>query len=111
MNFSSFITLCIIFKSMTRYLLCLISVLLISLSQSVVSSQTRGINRDSYKIRTIKNEEDIKIDGVLDEQVWRLAEKAVHFQRVEPTDTGFAKAQTEIQVSYNAKSLFLNHLL
>lgn len=93
---------------MIRYLTCIISVLLISHFQSAVIGQTRGINRDTYKIGTVKNEGDIKIDGVLDEQVWRSAEKAVNFQRVEPTDTGFAMAQTEVQVSYNTKTLFFS---
>ena len=92
---------------MTRNLSIIIACLIIAFFPSVLSGQTRGINRDKYKIGTVRNEEIIKIDGVLDEQVWKSAGKAVNFQRVEPTDTGLAKAQTEVQVSYNSKMLFL----
>jgi hypothetical protein len=93
---------------MTRLLARTILLLILIIYSSILSGQTRGINRDKYKIRTVKNEGDIKIDGVLDDQAWKSADKAVHFQRVEPTDTGFAIAQTEVQVSYNSKTLFFS---
>jgi len=90
---------------MNRYLTLTISVLIFFMCSSILSGQSRGINRDNYRIRTTRSEGEIKIDGILDEQVWKSAEKAVDFRRVEPTDTGFAKAQTEVQVTYNSKSL------
>jgi hypothetical protein len=91
---------------MTRNFSCTILILSLSLITSVLSGQDRGINRDKYKIKTVKSDSEIKIDGILDDQVWRSAGKAVSFQRVEPTDTGFAKAQTEVQVSYDSKTIF-----
>ena len=45
--------------------------------------------------------------AVLDEPVWINADKADHFQRVQPTDTGFAIAQTEVKVTYNESTLYV----
>ena len=72
-----------------------------------LSGQQRGINRDKYKVYINKTDKEIKIDGILDEDAWKSADKAVHFQRVQPTDTGFAKAQTEVVLTYNEKNLYV----
>jgi hypothetical protein len=92
---------------MPRSLSLCISVLLIFLFSAQLHSQTRGINRDKYKIGIRKTGGELKIDGILDEDVWQSAEKAVHLQRVQPTDTGFAKAQTEIILTYTPKTLYV----
>lgn len=74
---------------------------------TVASGQPRGINRDKYQINTIETKNTINIDGILDEPAWKTADMATHFQRVLPTDTGFAIAQTEVRVTYNKSTLFL----
>jgi hypothetical protein len=76
------------------------------LASTVLHGQSGGVNRDNFRIRTFKSDANVKIDGILDDTVWRSAEKAIGFRRVEPTDTGLAKARTEVQVSYNSKTLF-----
>jgi hypothetical protein len=70
-------------------------------------AQDRGINRDRYRIRISEVRDEISIDGILDEPVWLSAEKADHFQRVTPTDTGFAAAQTEVMVTYTPTTLYM----
>ncbi len=84
-----------------------ISILLLLSFSLQLHGQTRGINRDKYKIGIKKSGEELKIDGVLDEKAWQSADKAVHLQRVQPTDTGFAKAQTEIMLTYTSKTLYI----
>ena len=84
-----------------------ISILLLLTFSFQLQGQTRGINRDKYKIGIKKTGEELKIDGILDEKAWQSAEKAVHLQRVQPTDTGFAKSQTEIMLTYTSKTLYV----
>lgn len=83
----------------------LISLLLI-LCSSLLNGQTRGINRDKYKIHISKTTESVNIDGIMNEPAWETAEKADHFQRVLPTDTGFAVAQTEVRALYNESTIY-----
>jgi hypothetical protein len=70
-------------------------------------SQTHGVNRLKEKIHIYRTNETIKIDGVLDEKLWSEAERATDFQRVLPTDTGIAKAKTEVMLAYDAKNLYI----
>ncbi|NLJ42388.1 MAG: hypothetical protein GX431_01935, partial [Bacteroidales bacterium] len=61
-----------------------------------ISGQNSGVNRGKYKIHISKTDEPITIDGILDEKTWGSAETTGKFQRVTPTDTGFAAARTEV---------------
>lgn len=72
-----------------------------------VFSENKGINRDKYRISISETGEEIRIDGILDETVWLNSDQASHFQRVLPTDTGFAIAQTEVKLTYNESTLFV----
>jgi len=74
---------------------------------SILSGQSRGINRDKYKINIAQTSNNINVDGILDEPVWANADVATKFQRVLPTDTGYAIAQTEVKVTYNESTLFV----
>ena len=73
----------------------------------VLRGQSRGINRDKYQIHIYETKENINVDGILDEPAWAGAEVATHLQRVLPTDTGFAAAQTEVKMLYNESTLYL----
>jgi len=83
-------------NSMFRYSLLISSAILLFFN-TILFSQTKGINRDKYRINISHSKSIINIDGILDEPVWATADKANHFQRVQPTDTGFAIAQTEVR--------------
>jgi hypothetical protein len=67
----------------------------------------KGINREKYRIGISKSDNPITVDGVLDEAVWSSTEMATHFQRVLPTDTGFAIAQTEVRLTYSESTLYM----
>jgi hypothetical protein len=69
--------------------------------------QTKGINREKYRINISETNSIITVDGILDEPVWLSADKASHFQRVLPTDTGFAISQTEVKLTYTESTLYI----
>jgi hypothetical protein len=85
----------------------IISIALILCHNTTLQGQTKGINRDKYRINISQTDNTINVDGLLDEAVWKTAEKADHLQRVLPTDTGYAAAQTEIRLTYNESTLYV----
>jgi hypothetical protein len=90
-----------------NYKKLLIAVNLMFVGNLVLFGQTRAVNRDKYSIHISLSEEHMEIDGLLDEDIWQIAEKAGKFQRVTPTDTGFAIAQTEVMVCYDETNLYV----
>jgi hypothetical protein len=91
---------------MFRNSLVIILFFIFCITNSLVS-QTRGINRDKYRINISQTDKPINIDGILDEDVWKTAERTGKFQRVTPTDTGYAKAQTEVRVTYDKSNFYV----
>jgi len=69
--------------------------------------QTRGVNRQQYRIHIKRTEQPITIDGLLQEDAWSVAEKAEDFLLVTPIDTGFPKAQTQVRVTYDDSNLYV----
>lgn len=72
-----------------------------------LSGQQKGVNRDKYKIHIKEISDVISLDGLLDEETWRIAEKTGMFQRVTPTDTGFAKARTTVMIARDESNIYL----
>lgn len=70
-------------------------------------SQSKAVNRDKYIIHIKEISDKINLDGLLDEETWKAAEKTGKFQRVTPTDTGFAKAQTTVMVAHDESNVYL----
>jgi hypothetical protein len=87
-------------------LLLLLSTILFSFN-AILSGQSKGINRQKYQVHITETKSTITIDGILDEPVWDTVEKAANFQRVLPTDTGFANSQTEVKLVYTESTLYL----
>jgi hypothetical protein len=58
-----------------------------------------------YHIKKAKS--TINIDGVIEEEDWLNAQKANHFYRVLPVDTGFAYQQSEVLMTYDEKAFYL----
>jgi hypothetical protein len=73
----------------------------------VLFAQTKAVNRDKYRIHITQTDYSIKIDGILDEEPWMTAEHTGKFQRVTPTDTGYAIAQTDVRLTYDESNLYL----
>ena len=65
---------------MPRSIGFIVSVILIACCSTVTYSQIKGLNREKYRININQTSENITIDGLLDEDVWKTAEKAGHLQ-------------------------------
>lgn len=61
----------------------------------------------NYIYSAKKSQSKIIIDGKLDEQDWKMAQKATNFYRVLPVDTGYAYQQSKVEVTYDDKALYL----
>lgn len=92
--------------NMFRFSFFFISLVIIC-NNTYLYGQSKGINREKYIIGIKQTDNEISIDGILDEAAWLKAEKADHFQRVLPTDTGFAIAQTEVRLTYTRTTLYM----
>ena len=74
---------------------------------SVAGQEGTHMNRQKYQVHVNRTNAKISIDGILDEPVWSMAEQATHLQRVLPTDTGFAAAQTKVMLTYDKDNLYM----
>ena len=70
-------------------------------------SQTKAVNREKYRINISHTDEQIKVDGLLNEESWQGTERAGNFTRVTPVDTGFAVAQTVVYITYDKSYLYV----
>ncbi len=79
---------------------------------SVVLNQqdsTASINtiNNNFVLHVKKRTGAIVLDGVLDEEDWKQAQKATDFYMVLPYDTGPSVAKSEIMMTYDAKAFYL----
>lgn len=80
----------------------LIGIALLSLFQ-----QGKGQGSQTARVITAdKTPARIVVDGVLDENVWQQSNTADNFINKWPTDSGRAKLQTEVSVTYNEQYIY-----
>jgi hypothetical protein len=84
-----------------------IALFLIICTGNSLLSQNKAVNRDKYHISIVQTNKPITIDGILDEEPWSTAERTQRFQRVTPTDTGYAKAETEVMLTYDKSNFYV----
>jgi hypothetical protein len=60
-----------------------------------------------YVLHVKKANAPIRLDGKIDEQDWKDAEKAKDFHLVLPVDTGLAKSPSEVVMTYDDKAFYL----
>lgn len=63
------------------------------------------INSKQFTVKYIS--QPIKIDGVLDESIWEMAESAHDFQQYFPSDSILAVQQTDIKMLYSETTLYI----
>lgn len=88
---------------------------LLSYSSSKNHPTLRGSKTDpvankknsDYILHVKKATEPIKIDGLISEPDWNMAEKATNFRLVLPVDSGFAKSPSEVVMTYDDKAFYL----
>ena len=63
--------------------------------------------RDRYSIPAVKVDQSPKIDGVLDEQIWRRAALVEEFIQQEPREGEAATKRMEVRVMYDGKNVLI----
>ena len=71
----------------------------------LISAASAQENKRSLSIQQAVDE--IKIDGELKEQSWNLAGRSSPFTRQFPVDSGLARSQTEVMLSYDSRNLYI----
>ena len=101
--------------TMKRVLSVLTLLLLFSFAKGQSGSKSKAdttistFNKD-FVYSAKKSVSPISIDGVLDDEDWKLAQKATDFYRVLPVDTGFAYQQSDIMLTYDDKAFYLGFI-
>lgn len=66
-----------------------------------------GFGQTSYQIFAPKSTGKLKIDGILDEEVWARADIAKDFYQKFPYDTSFSQTKTLVRITYDDDFLYV----
>ncbi|MEM9326547.1 MAG: DUF5916 domain-containing protein [Bacteroidota bacterium] len=69
--------------------------------------QQAGDPRDSYQLKIAQTDEQINIDGQMDEEVWKQADVASDFWLKFPRDGVRAEKRTEVRATYDDRFLYI----
>ncbi|HVQ12533.1 MAG TPA: DUF5916 domain-containing protein [Vicinamibacterales bacterium] len=64
-------------------------------------------HRERYAIQAVRVDQPPKIDGVLDDEVWKKAPLVEEFTQQEPREGAAASERTEVRVLYDGKTLHI----
>lgn len=78
---------------------------LVLLSAYYQSFAQKPNEKYQYHIRPSTSE--IRIDGIADESAWKETEVAKDFFMMQPMDTSFANARTEVRMTYDRQNLYI----
>lgn len=81
--------------------------LLLLFSFLSVSSQNNSDFQEKFKLNISKASSKIKIDGLLDEEMWKTAEQTSDFWKKWPNDNGRPVRQTYVKMSYDDQYLYI----
>ena len=84
-----------------------LSFIALSLCSSLLPAQnSQNDIQSNYQISIVQAKKPIKIDGILDDEIWKTAPIATNFWRKFPTDGGQAKRQTKVQIAYDDNFIY-----
>ena len=92
---------------MNKYKPAILIIIVLMVNQGLMA-QSKAVNRDKYNIKIAPTQEKINVDGLLDEDIWKNAEKSGKLQRVTPTDTGYAIAQTSVMIAHDESNIYVS---
>src|SRR6267378_4053282 len=72
-------------------------------SPSPLSQESKGPRR----VHTIRTTDPIKVDGILDEPAWSLAQPATDFLQQQPNEGAAASERTEVRVLFDDKNIYI----
>ena len=73
----------------------------------IEASAQNGINKEKFRLGIQRAVDEIKIDGLLDEQSWAKADTTSPFTNKWPTDEGMPPLQTKIRLTYDDNFLYV----
>lgn len=82
--------------------------LFISLILISCNLYAQNFDSDAYHYRISRTDEEIIVDGIINENVWSELEPASHFWQHYPVDTAKAAIPTIVKMTYNDEYLFLS---
>jgi hypothetical protein len=72
------------------------------------STPSKEANSEAFQLNIQKISQQIKLDGILDEEIWKSAQKSSDFINKWPQDTGLALARTTVQMAYDDEFIYLS---
>src|SRR3989440_8581359 len=75
-------------------------------STSAKPTQSPSQSDSSPRIQAVRVSDPIKIDGLLDESSWSLAQPATDFKQERPTEGASASERTEVRVLFDDKNIY-----
>ncbi len=81
-------------------------VLLLLISPRLLDAQAMTEYQKNFQLNIKPTTEQIKIDGILDEPVWAIAELAKDFHKKYPNDIGESQRKTEVRLTYDDKNIY-----
>ena len=62
---------------------------------------------EQFKLHIKKTTFPVKIDGIMNDEAWNVAEKTSDFYMVLPMDTSLARMKTEVRMTYDDNNIYL----
>ncbi len=73
--------------------------------------QINVLAQNNREIHIKKAAETIKLDGVLDEMAWSVAEIADNFKLMKPYDSAFAQNQSSVKITFDDKFIYVGAVI
>src|SRR5881296_1006965 len=70
------------------------------------NTQTPQKNSEARRIQAVRITDALKIDGLLDEPAWSLAQPATDFLQQQPTEGAVASERTEVRVLFDDRNIY-----
>ena len=74
---------------------------------TTINAQDISENQSKYQVHAARTEEKIKVDGNLEEAIWKTAKPVTGFTHKYPLVGGLAERQTEVRVTFDAQFMYL----
>lgn len=81
--------------------------LVIIMTEFAFGNGNRVSNNEGAQLSILQTKDEIKLDGILDEDIWSQAIESSDFLNKWPQDTGLAKAQTKVKLTYDEDFLYV----
>lgn len=83
--------------------------LLVSISLLIAGTSSLFAQKpnEKYKYHIFPAKSSIKVDGIANEEAWENVDVAKDFFMVQPIDTSFSKAQTEVRMTYDKQNIYI----